>query len=271
VILLKKIIVCVKPIPDPKEWDRISLDPETGIMRREGIPSVVNPLDRNAVEAALQLKEGPCPGTEIVLLSMAPPSTSPVLKEMLAMGADRAVLLSDRLFAGSDTLATSAILAAAIKRLGSFDLVLCGDMTLDGSTAQVPSQLAEFLGVPNIMHVTRMDQPTPGTLHLTRKIETGLARLEAEPPLLVSFVKGVNKPRYIPFTGILEADKKEIAEWSNKDLELDLSQIGLAGSPTKMADLSLRVSSRSGEILSGLAPEELARELVKRLHQRGLI
>ena len=270
-IFLEKIIVCVKPIPDPKEWERVSLDPETGIMRREGIPSVINPLDRNAVEAALQLKEGPYPGAEIVLLSMAPPFTSPALREMLAMGADRAVLVSDKVFAGSDTLATSVVLAAAIKRLGAFDLVLCGDMTLDGSTAQVPSQLAELLCIPNIMHVTGMEQSSPGTLHLTRRVEKGLARLEAGPPLLVSVVKEINKPRYIPFTGILEADKKDIAEWSNKDLELDLSRIGLAGSPTKMAGLSMRAGSRSGEILSGLVPEDFARELVQRLHQRGFI
>ncbi|MBW1945918.1 MAG: electron transfer flavoprotein subunit beta/FixA family protein, partial [Deltaproteobacteria bacterium] len=257
---MEKIIVCVKPIPDPRDWDRISLDPDTGIMHREGIPSVINPLDRNAVEAALQLKEGPCPGAEIVLLSMAPPFTSPALKEMLAMGADRAVLLSDRLFAGSDTLATSAIMAAAIKRLGAFDLVLCGDMTLDGSTAQVPSQLAEFLGVPNVMHVTGINPAAPGRLHLTRKIEKGSARLEANPPLLISVVKGVNKPRYIPFTGILEADRKEIVQWSNKDLDLDLSQIGPAGSPTRMAGISLRAGTRAREILSGHSPEELARK-----------
>jgi electron transfer flavoprotein beta subunit len=231
---------------------------------------VVNPLDRHAVETALQLKETASSAIEVVLVSMAPTSSIPTLKEMLAMGADRLVLLSDRGFAGADTLATSAVLAAAIKRLIPFDLILCGDMTLDGSTAQVASQVAEFLDLPEVMHVSAINMVAPDTLHLTQKIENGLVRFEAQTPLLVSVVKEVNKPRYISFLGILEAEQKEVTLWSNQELRLKSAHMGLEGSPTRVADLSLKTSSRAREILQG-KPEELAQELVNRLHQRGLL
>jgi electron transfer flavoprotein beta subunit len=267
---VERIIVCVKPVPDPKHWDKVSLDPKTGTLRREGIPSVVNPLDRHAVEAALQLRDTAFSGGEVVLLSMAPTSAISSLKEMLAMGADRLVLLSDRSFAGSDTLATAAILAAAAKRLEPFNLVVCGDMTLDGSTAQVASQLAEFLDLPNVMHVNALAAEQPGVLYLSQKIENGVVRLRARTPLLISVAKEVNKPRYISFIGIIEADKKEVTVWSNLDLKLDPDKIGLAGSPTRVSDLFLKTSSRTREILQG-NPKELAREFSLRLQQRGLL
>ena len=147
------------------------MDPVTKTLIREGIPSVINPLDKQALEAALEIKDA-C-GAEVVLLSMAPASTRPVLREALAMGADRAVLLSDQWFAGSDTLATSRILATAIRRLAPFDLICCGNFTLDGSTAQVPSQVAELLGIPNIMHVSAMEFRAARPWLVTQKIEQG--------------------------------------------------------------------------------------------------
>ena len=147
----KRIIVCVKPVPDPKHWDQVSMDPGTRTLKREGIPSIMNPLDKHALEAALSIRE--TRGGEVVLLSMAPPFAAPTLREGLAMGADRAVLLSDPVFAGSDSLATAYILAAGCRWIGEFDVVICGNLTIDGSTAQVSSQLAEFLDLPNVMHV----------------------------------------------------------------------------------------------------------------------
>jgi electron transfer flavoprotein beta subunit len=168
---MKRVIVCLKPVPDPKAWDRLAMDPVTKTLRREGIPSVINPLDKHALEAALEVKD--VHGVEVVLLAMAPASTLPVLREALALGADRAVLLSDRWFAGSDTLATARIIAAAIRRLAPFDLICCGNFTLDGSTAQVPSQIAEFLGIPNIMHVSRMELSPDRQMIVTQKIEHG--------------------------------------------------------------------------------------------------
>jgi electron transfer flavoprotein beta subunit len=265
---MERIIVCVKPVPDPQAWDRLRLDPVTKTLIREGIPSVINPLDKHALEAALAIKDRL--GAEVVLLAMAPPEVRAVLREALAMGADRAVLLSDKAFAGSDTLATSLILAAAIRRLGPFDLICCGNYTLDGSTAQVPSQVAEFLDIPNLMHVAHLEFEQDKPLVVTQKIDQGYVKLAAEPPLLLAFVKEANKPRFISFPGILAAEQREISTWNNADLNLDESRLGLGGSPTKMADLLLRKKGRQGVRLEG-SSEEIAQQLAAKIRQLGFI
>jgi len=265
---MEKVIVCVKPVPDPKTWDRLRLDPVTKTLIREGIPSVINPLDKQALEAALEIKDAR--GAEVIILSMAPAASQSVLREALAMGADRAVLLSDPGFAGSDTLGTARILSAAIRRLQPFDLICCGNYTLDGATAQVPSQIAELLGVPNIMHVSRMEFGQAGSLRVTQKIEHGYVKLEAEPPLLLSFTKEANKPRLITFLEILAAEAREMAVWTNADLNLEAGSIGLRGSPTQMADLLVRPRSRQGLRLKG-SPEEIARQLAVLMNQWGII
>jgi electron transfer flavoprotein beta subunit len=265
---VERVIVCLKPVPDPKNWDRLKMDPKTKTLIRDGIPSAINPLDKNALEAALQIKDA-C-GAEVVLLSMAPPFVIPVLREALAIGADRAVLLSDRAFAGSDTLATARVLAEGVRRIGAFDLICCGNYTVDGSTAQVPSQVAEMLGAPNVMHVSQMEfSPGRGVL-ISQEIEHGCARLEAKPPLLLSFIKEANKPRYVSFLEMLEAEKREITIWSNQDLGVDESLIGLDGSPTKMADLLLRKKRREGVRLDG-SPEEIALQLADKMYQLGVL
>ncbi len=265
---MERVIVCLKPVPDPQAWHRLRLDPRTKTLLREGIPSIINPLDKHALEAALAIKD--VYGAEVVLLSMTPESAEPVLRQALAMGADRAVLLSDKAFAGSDTLATARILAAGVCRLGSFDLICCGNFTLDGSTAQVPSQLAEFLGIPNIMHVTGLEIPDWGRWVITQKIEQGYVKLTAEPPLLLSFTKEANRPRYTSFLEILAAEKREIVVWTNADLKLDEGQIGLKGSPTQMADFIIRKKTRQGLRLKG-SPEEIAQRLAEIIHQLGVI
>ena len=265
---MERVIVCLKPVPDPKAWDRLRMDPVTKTLIREGIPSVINPLDKHALEAALEIKD--ISGAEVVLLSMAPPDSTPVLREALALGADRAVLLSDKAFAGSDTLATAFILSEGIRHIGSFDLIFCGNYTLDGSTAQVPSQIAEFLGIANIMHVANLEFSNGRRLLLTQKIEQGYVKLEAEPPLLLSFTKDANKPRYSSFLEILAAEKREITILTNTDLNLDESRIGLEGSPTKMADMLLRKRGRQGLRLEG-SPEEIAQQLAQKIRQLGFI
>jgi len=265
---MDRIIVCVKPVPDPKTWDRLRLDPVTKTLMREEIPSIINPLDKHALEAALEIKD--TQSAEVVLLSMAPDSSLPVLREALALGADRAVLLSDRGFAGSDTLATSRILAEAIRRLAPFDLIFCGNFTLDGSTAQVPSQIGELLGIPNIMHVSHLEFGDSGRLVVTQKIEHGYVKLAAEPPVLLSFTKEANTPRYRTFLEIMAAETREIAIWTNADLNLDEALIGLKGSPTQMADLLLRPKTRQGLRLTG-NPEEIAQRLVEKIQQLGVI
>jgi len=265
---MKRIVVCLKPVPDPKEWHKLSLNPVTKTLVREGISSVINPLDKHALEAALVLKDAT--GAEVVLLSMAPPNAKALLLEALAMGADRACLLSDRAFAGSDSLATARILAAGVRRIGPFDVILCGDSTLDGSTAQVPSQVAEFLGIPNVMHVEDLQCGPAGVLRLVQAIEHGKVHLEADPPILLSVTKRVNKPRFCSFLELLKAEKKEIAVWTNADLALDGSLIGLAGSPTAMADLFVRQKRRSGARVTG-EPEVVVQAVLNKLHQLGTI
>jgi electron transfer flavoprotein beta subunit len=265
---MKRVIVCLKPVPDPKSWDLLKMDRKTKTLIRDGIPVAINPLDKHALEAALQIKDA-C-GAEVVLLSMAPPFVTPVLREALATGADRAVLLSDRVFAGSDTLATARVLAQGVRKIGAFDLICCGNYTVDGSTAQVPSQVAELLGIPNVMHVSDMEFRQGNGVLVSQEIETGYARLDCKPPLLLSFIKEANKPRYVSFLEMLKAENRPIEILNNQDLGVDERLLGLGGSPTRMADLLLREKKREGVRLEG-SPEEIAQQLADKLYQMGIL
>ena len=261
-----RIIVCLKPVPDPKHWSRLALDPKTKILIREGIPNIINPLDRKALEAALQLRERE--GGEVITISMAPISAMPVLREGLAMGADKAILLSDVAFAGSDALATSYVIATAIKKLVHYDLILCGDQTLDGSTGLVSAQIAELLDIPNLMHVSAIEVQNSKLFHVRSQIEHGYILVEIRPPMVLSVVKEINDPRYITLMNILEAEKKEIQIWSFTDLSLDEPWVGLKGSPSQMADLFIPEVKRKVEILEG-DPLDMVRTLADRLHRMG--
>jgi electron transfer flavoprotein beta subunit len=265
---MERIIVCVKPVPDPKHWDQVSMDPVTKTLKRQGIPSIINPLDKHALEAALSIQENQ--GGEVVLLSMAPPFVGSILREGLAMGAHRAVLLSDPAYSGSDSLATAHILAAGCRWIGKFDLVLCGNYSIDGSTGQLCSQLAELLALPNAMHVVDLDWLDENQMIVTQKIEYGQAKLKASLPLVISVRKELNKPRYIPFTGIVAAESKEIKVLCNEDLKVDPRLIGLEGSPTKMAGLEIRRFERERERLEG-SVEEIAQKMVDKIYLYGVI
>jgi electron transfer flavoprotein beta subunit len=256
----------MKPVPDPRHWNRLALDPTTRTLVRKGIPGTINPLDRNALEVALRLREKH--SGEVIVLSMAPEEARPVVTEALAMGADRAVLISDVAFAGSDTLGTAYVLAAGIRKLGSFDLILCGDQTIDGGTAQVSAQVAEFLGVPNLMHVSAVDDSPDGFWLVRSQIEHGYMLVEIRPPMVLSVVKAINEPRYVTLMNILEAEQKVIEIWSAKDLDLTEPWAGLEGSPTKMADLFVPERKAKGEMLTG-EPAEQAVKLADRLHRLG--
>ena len=260
------IIVCLKAVPDPKHWSRLELDPKTKTLIREGIPNIINPLDKKALEAALRIREKE--GGEVMTLSMTPPSAMSVLREGLAMGADRAFLLSDLAFAGSDALATSYIMATAIKKFAHYDLILCGDQTLDGGTSLVSAQIAEFLGIPNLMHVSAIEIQNDRVFHVRSQIEHGYMVVEIKPPVVLSVVKEINEPRYITFMDILNSEKKEIQIWSSRDLSLDEPWVGLKGSPSQMADLFIPEGKRKSEILKG-EPSEMARTLADRLHRLG--
>lgn len=261
-----RIVVCMKPVPDPKYWNRLALDPSTGTLVRSGIPGTINPLDRNALEEALRLRDAH--GGEVILVSMAPLDAEPVIKEALAMGADRAVLLSDREFAGSDTLGTAYVLSEAIRRLGEVDLLLCGDETIDGGTAQVSAQLAEFLGVPNLMHVSSVEVTTDQQWLVRSRFEHGTVVVQVTSPVVLSVIKEINEPRYVTLMNVLEAEQKEMHVWTAQDLDLSEPWAGLEGSPTQMAELFAPERKSMAEMIPG-DPREQATKLADRLHRLG--
>jgi electron transfer flavoprotein beta subunit len=255
------IIVCIKPVPDPSRWSKLGLDPETMLLNRSGIPAVINPPDRNALTTALSLKARH--GGTIHVLTMAPPEGEDQLREALAMGCDRAVLLTDRAFAGADTMATARCLAAAARKIGEFDLIVCGGHSLDGSTAQVGPQLAELLGLPDLTYTTSVEV-AGSSLKATCKMEDGPATFEAELPALVTVAPECNRPKLPSMPGISRAAAARIETWTAEDLGLAPESVGLAGSPTRMLNVSSAPVGRKGEILQG-TPDELAAKLLQKL------
>ncbi len=258
------IIVCVKPAPDPRCWDSIQLDPVTKALRREGIPSVLGALDKRALEEGLRIKEKH--GGQVVALSMAPPGARDNLVEALAMGADEAYLLSDRAFAGSDTWATSLVLSRGIRKLGGFDLVICGEWSLDGSTGQVGAQLAEFLGIPNVGRVVAVESIEGENLRTKSMVELGNRILETFLPALITITREINTPRFTSLLGVIEAETKPCVIWSAADLGVRPEEVGFNGSPTQTGDVFMPDMKRKTEMLRG-EPEEMVKEILHRIRQ----
>jgi len=261
-------IVCLKPVPDPRRWSELALDPITKTLRREGIPSLLNPLDKHALEEALRIKERS--GGTVTVISMAPLTANDVLREAIAIGADGAVLLSHKSFAGADTLATSYVLAAAVKKLGEFDLLLCGNQSLDGGTGQVGPEIAEFLGIPHVTYVRRIDVLDRGAVRVERALEYGYMVIEGRMPLVLSVVDEINVPRHISLMRISDAMQAEIPVWTSRDLDIDSGRIGLLGSPTQVADLFLPTIKRRREMITG-APDTVSKLLIQKLRELGVL
>lgn len=241
-----RIIVCVKQVPDTTE---VRIDPVTHTMIRAGVPSILNPEDANALEEALRIKDA-APSTQVIALTMGPPQASAMLRECLAMGADEAVLLSDRAFAGADTWATSNALASAIRSLGCADIVFVGRQAIDGDTAQVGPELAERLDIPQVTYVRGLTL-SGETLTAERQLETGYEVIRVTTPVLLSAVKELNTPRYLSILGICEAYEKEIKVLSIADFDITPADTGLKASPTKVVRSFSPVSSRAGLIWQG--------------------
>ena len=244
------------------------LDPETGVLRREGIPCVLAPVDRCAVEEALRIRE--LRGGEVIVVSMAPPATCDALRQALAMGADEVMLLTDHLFAGADTLATSYVLAQGISKLGEYDLVLCGEKSLDGATGHVGPQVAEFLGIPHLTHVSKLEMTDDRSARATVKMDIGYVVLECRLPAVAAVQREINEPRLISLLGIVAARDKEIKAVSASQLGVDIGRIGLKGSPTQVASVFQPQNKRRGEMLQG-TPQEMAQELAQRISASGVI
>jgi electron transfer flavoprotein beta subunit len=221
------ILVCLKQVPDTTD---IKIDPVTNTLKREGVPSIMNPDDKTALEVALTLKDRHEAVVKVV--SMGPPQAENILREALAMGADEAYLLTDRMFAGSDTLATSMILAAAIKKIGC-DIVLTGRQAIDGDTAQVGPQIAQFLELPQITYCMSVDL-NGDEFVLRRQFEDRYQILRCKPPFLATVLSGTAKPRYMNVKGIVSQDSVSVNVVTFSDLDLDAASIGLKGSPTKV-------------------------------------
>jgi electron transfer flavoprotein beta subunit len=259
------IIVCIKQVPDTTD---VKIDEKKGTLIREGVPSIINPDDKHALEEALRLRERF--GGKVTVLSMGPPQADDALREALAMGADEAILLTDRAFAGADTWATAYSLGRAIEKIGRFDLLLLGRQAIDGDTAQIGPQLAEYLGVPQITYVRKLEIKD-GKVVAERALEDGYEVLEAPLPALITCIKELNTPRYPTIRGIVEAYReREVRWWSAQDVEADPSKIGLQGSPTQVKRTFVPVVQRAGEIIEG-EPEEAVRTLLKRLRERNVI
>ena len=231
-----KIIVCIKQVPDTNE---VKLDPVTGTLIREGVPSIINPDDKAGLEAALALKDQY--GAHVTIVSMGPPQADLALREALAMGADEAILVTDRAFGGADTWATSSTIASAIENL-EYDLIITGRQAIDGDTAQVGPQIAEHLGLPNISYAEDL-------------------KIEGE----------MNQPRYMTPGGIFDAYReKEVKVWTRPDLKVDDSNIGLKGSPTRVFKSFTKPVKGKGTVVT-LDPQESANWLIDRLHEKFIL
>lgn len=261
-----KIIVCVKQVPDTNE---VKIDPIKGTLIREGVPSILNPDDKNAIEEALKIKEMQ-ENVEITVLTMGPPQAEVALREALAMGADKAILLSDRAFAGADTWATSATLAAAIQKIGDFDLIFCGRQAIDGDTAQVGPQIAERLNIPQVTYVEEL-KLNEENMTVKRALEDGYEMIELKMPALLTAIKELNEPRYPCIQGIFDAYReKELQIWDVKSIDIDLKNIGLDGSPTQVKRSFTPDTKRKGEMLTGNS-REVVQQLITKLKQRHVI
>jgi electron transfer flavoprotein beta subunit len=228
-------IVCIKQVPDTNE---VKIDSERGTLIREGVPSIVNPFDAYAIEEGIRLKEAH--GGKTTVITMGPPQAKEALKEAVAMGCDDAVLISDRTFSGADTWATAYTLAQAIRKVGEYDVILCGRQAADGDTGQVGPGVATQLGISQLTYVFRIREIDFGARSITveRLVEEGREVVTSSLPCLITVVKDINSPRYPSFLGIRKANRKEIPVWTAEDLcndtDADAECFGLIGSPTKV-------------------------------------
>lgn len=258
------IVVCIKQVPDTTE---VRIDPKTNTLIREGVPSIINPDDKAGLEAALRLKDEY--GAHVTVISMGIPAAEVALREALAMGADEAILITDRAFGGADTLATSTTLAAALKNL-NYDLIITGRQAIDGDTAQVGPQIAEHLGLVNISYAE--DIKIDGNeIIVKRQYEDRYHNLKTKLPCLITALTELNKPRYMTPGGIFDAYReKAVKIWNLKDVDVDQESIGLKGSPTKVVKSFTKGAKAAGKVFA-LEPQESAELIVEKMKEKFII
>ncbi len=250
------IIVCIKQVPETAE---VRINPETNTLMREGVKSIINPFDMYAIEEAVRLKERF--GGKVSIITMGPPQADSALREAISIGADEGYLVCDRAFAGSDTWATSYTLAGAIKKLGPFDLIICGKQASDGDTAQVGPGISTHLNIPQVTYVKKVEEATDKSMRLERMLEEGYEIIQTPLPALLTVVKEINEPRIPSLKGLMRAKNAKITVLTQKELDLDPQQIGLCGSPTQVVKIFTPAPREGGQMLSGEIPE-IAQKLV---------
>ena len=257
------IIVCIKQVPNTTE---VRIDPETNTLIRQGVECIINPFDMYAIEEGIRLKEKH--GGKVTVVTMGPPQAEMALREALSLGCDAAILVSDRYFAGSDTWATSYVLSQAIKKIGSFDMVICGKQASDGDTAQVGPGTSTFLDIPQVTYVKKIEEIDGKKARVERMTEEGYEIIETPLPCLITVVKEINEPRLPSLKGKMKARKAEITKWTAEDLNCDFDKIGLDGSPTRVVKIFTPPPRKGGVILKGEVDEiadKLASELKNEL------
>lgn len=260
-----EIVVCVKQVPDTTE---VKIDPVKNTLIREGVPSIVNPFDKIAVEVALQLKEKH--GGKVRVISMGPPQAADALKECLAMGADEAVLISDRAFGGADTLATAYALSAAIEKMGPVDLILCGKQAIDGDTAQVGPGIAENLGIPQITYAAKIEI-NDNSLKVDCEHEDGYEIMETKLPAMVTVVKSIAEPRFPTVKGTMKANRTQIPVWTAADINADEKRIGMPGSPTQVRRIFTPKQRVQGELIQEESAQQAVAVLMQKLSDAKII
>jgi electron transfer flavoprotein beta subunit len=266
------VVVCIKQVPDTT---LVKIDPVTNTLIREGIPNIMNPFDIHALEEALRLKDSF--GVRVAVVTMGPPNAEKTLRYALALGADEAILCSDRAFGGADTLATSNVLSAVVKKLGLADrltLVLCGRQTIDGDTAQVGPGIATRLGLSQLTLVDRIEKfdPEGGLIRVRRKLEGRREIVESGLPAVMTVVREINQPRYPTVPARLASLESPVILWDNSVLGLPVTEIGLKGSPTHVKKIFSPERAKSEILGDGQAdPAGTAALLVEKLAAKSLI
>ncbi len=259
-----KIIVCIKQVPDTTE---IKIDPKTGTLIRDGVPSIMNPDDKGGLEVALQLKDKY--NAEVTVITMGPGQADAILREAFAMGVDKAILLTDRAFAGADTLATSRALAGALKEM-EYDVIITGRQAIDGDTAQVGPQIAEHLQLPQISYVVNAEYDGKGEFTVKKETEDGYQILSVPTPCVFTVLASANKARYMTVKGIVEAYDKQVEIWTAEKMSIPLDKLGLSGSPTRVKKSFTKGTKAAGELFE-VDTDEAVDIIINKLKEKFII
>lgn len=259
------IVVCLKQVPGTTE---VKIDPETNSLIRQGIENIINPFDTYALEEGVRLKEKH--EGKVTVMCMGPSQAEAALREAISLGADEAVLLSDRAFAVADTWATAYTLAQAMKKLGEYDLIICGRQTIDGDTGQVGPEMAEMLDIPFIAYVSKIEEISDGTIRVSRMVEEGHEIIETTLPTVITVTKEINVPRLPSLRGIAKSKSAAVTTWGLEELGADKNMVGLAGSSTQVIKVFFPQRVCVAEILEGDIDTQTT-GLAERLKDAGLL